>query len=353
MEEGIISIPSGKNKRTGFEIQATYKIVESNTLLAGVTYEEMKQYDARWRSNFLNTDVQGLYIALPSVRNVSDIQTVTPSAKRNFKAFFVEDLWDITDNIRFTAGVRYDDYSDFGSEVSPRAGLTWEFIKGYNLKVLYGHAFRAPSFQELHDTLLGNPGLDAEKIDTYEVSLGAEVTPSLSGQITWSRSRIKDSIGQTLEQGPDWQRYRNFGTQRSEDLELEMKYDFGRGAYLAANYTYQLSKKRALFMIPRYMGNVMANIRLSKYLNFYASCHFEDGFRRNRGDPRDDMSGYGIVNATLIAKKFLEGYEGFEIRGSVYNLFDKDYTSPTDQGQVLDDLPRPGRSFMVGVTYKF
>ena len=106
-------------------------------------------------------------------------------------------------------------------------------------------------------------------------------------------------------------------------------------------------------MIPRYRGNIMANIRLSKYLNFYASCHFEDGFRRDRGDPRNNMSGYGIINTTLIAKKFLRNYEGLEVRGSVYNLFDKDYTSPTTMFGLPDDLPRPGRNFMVEVKYKF
>ena len=97
----------------------------------------------------------------------------------------------------------------------------------------------------------------------------------------------------------------------------------------------------------------MANIRLSKYLNFYASCHIEDGWRRTRGDRRDDMSGYTIVNTTLIAKKFLKGYENLELRGSIYNLFDKDYTSPTDKNQLPEDMPRPGRSFMVEVKYKF
>ena len=118
-------------------------------------------------------------------------------------------------------------------------------------------------------------------------------------------------------------------------------------------------------MIPEYTGNIMANIRLSKYLNFYADCHIEDGFRRDnrterlrrifRSERRDDMSGYAVVNATLIAKKFLKGYEGFELRGSVYNLFDKDYTTP--RWRKLDGpppgVPRPGRNFMVGVKYKF
>ena len=102
----------------------------------------------------------------------------------------------------------------------------------------------------------------------------------------------------------------------------------------------------------RHRGNIMANIRLSKYLNFYASCHIEDGFRRDRGDPRDNMLGYGIVNTTLIAKKFLKGYEGLEVRGSVYNLFDKDYTF-SYYPLLPDDIPRPGRNFMIEVKYKF
>jgi outer membrane receptor protein involved in Fe transport len=145
---------------------------------------------------------------------------------------------------------------------------------------------------------------------------------------------------------------------RFQGIEAEAKYDFGRGTYLAMNYTYQrwISPHTNLrnWFAPRHVGNVMANIRLSKHLNFYTACHIEDTFRRMKPDTRDNMSGYGIVNATLIAKKFLEGYEGLEIRGSVYNLFDKDYTSPT--GGWLDlpnDMPRPGRNFLVEVKYKF
>jgi len=44
-----------KNNRTGFEVQPTYKIGESNTMVAGITYEEMKQYDFRAQANFIST----------------------------------------------------------------------------------------------------------------------------------------------------------------------------------------------------------------------------------------------------------------------------------------------------------
>jgi len=352
MPKGMISMPSARNNRTGFEIQTTWKMNDSNTVVAGITYEEMKQYDVGTKRNYIETPIPFVILPLFAVRNITDIQNFGNPAKRNFKAFFIEDIWDITDNLRLTAGVRYDDYSDFGSSVNPRVGLTWEFVKGYDLKLLYGTAFRAPSFSELYNLGTGDPGLDPEEVDTYQVSLGAEITPSLSSRVTWFRNSVKDHISIMMKPGPKFFRNVNFDKKKSEGLEVEMKYDFGRGTYLAVNYTYIILKEMFLWVTPKHRGNVMANIRLSRYLNFYAACHFEDGWRRDSGDKRDDMSGYGIVNVTLIAKKFLKGYEGLELRGSVYNLFNKDYTSPA-KTQLPNDTPRPGRNFMIEVKYKF
>jgi len=70
------------------------------------------------------------------------------------------------------------------------------------------------------------------------------------------------------------------------------------------------------------------------------------------GDTRDDPAGCGLVNATLIAKKFWKRYEELELRGSVYNLFDKDWIMP--QTPLLpNDLPMPGINFLVEVRGKF
>nr|MBP9887784.1 TonB-dependent receptor [Leptospiraceae bacterium] len=58
--------------------------------------------------------------------------------------------------LSITAGVRRDTYSDFGSTINPKTGLVitpFEKTKFGTLafKVLYGSAFRAPTFQELYD----------------------------------------------------------------------------------------------------------------------------------------------------------------------------------------------------------
>ncbi len=72
---------------------------------------------------------------------------------------------------------RLDNYSDFGDSFNPRIGLTWEFLPGYDLKLLYSSAFRAPSFGNLYDFIFGNPDLKPETVDTYQESLVAFVVP--------------------------------------------------------------------------------------------------------------------------------------------------------------------------------
>ncbi len=331
-----------KSLRTGIEIQATYNISESNTIVAGATYEYQKIYGSSKSGNFL--PVNGIFFKFPSVQKWPD-EFNEDTEKRNFKAVFFEDIWDLTEDLRLTMGARYDDYSDFGDHFSPRVGLTWEYIKGYDLKLLYGHAFRAPTFFELSYAASGKPDLDPETIDMYEVSLGAELTSSLNGRVTLYHRERKDMI---LTFDPPGN-YVNLGGTRDQGIELEMKYDFGRGTYFAGHYIYMSPEDYD----SRYYGTVMGNIRLSRYLNFYVDYIFFDGGSRwLPDDTRNDWHSGGIVNATLIAKKFLKGYENFELRGSVYNLLDKDAKSPQTPA-LPNDLPMSGINYLLEIKYKF
>jgi iron complex outermembrane receptor protein len=325
---------------------------DSNTIVAGATYEHQEAEEHTPRANFLMTDYPFVNIPLPSVQKwpEEDVDKyITDTETRNFKAVFFEDVWDITEDLRLTLGARYDDYSDFGDHFSPRAGLTWEFMKGYDLKLLYGHAFRAPSFVEYYNPRMGNTDLDPETIDTYEISLGAEFTRNFNSRVTYYYRDAKDLIVvSTLRPPYD---FVNQGSSRDQGLELEMRYDFGRGTYLAGFYTYLDWKTGNEQKV--HQGKLMANVRLSRQLNLYVDSYLVDHIERYPGDPRgDDWSGYELVNATLIAKKFLKGYKGLELRGSVYNVFDEDYASPWSS-ELPNDIPMPGRHYLFEVKYKF
>ena len=363
LPDGMMMQPVNKNIRTGVELQATWELTDSNTLVAGGTYEAMKQYGVEYVANFLvGTYVPAMRMSLieplSSMEDVASRQNYNKNVERKFQAFFIQDIWDIWDDLRLTAGLRYDNYDDFGDSLNPRVGIVWEFIRGYDLKLLYGRAFRAPSFYELYTEnnliVWGNEDLKPEVIDTYEISLGATPISPLNIRLTGFYNTIKDNIGQTFNRDQNRFEFNNLNEITSQGIEVEVRYDFDGGSYLGMNYTYQHAKNEEtderLSTSPLHKGNIMANIRLSETFNFYTDFYFQEGFARRKRDHREEVSGFGIINATLIAKDFIGGFKGLLLRGSVYNLLDEDYSYPSS---LAGDFPAAGRSFTVELQYRF
>jgi outer membrane receptor protein involved in Fe transport len=193
------------------------------------------------------------------------------------------------------------------------------------------------------------------------LSLGAQFFP-FTGQVTVFYKNAKDYIYYEKTGSPPRFKYTNIGEQTSQGVTLQMKYDLGRGTYLGMNYTQLSLKARTpspgqeipyLFLQPERLGTLKANVRLNRYLNLNAELLYRGGWCRAEGDPRDDPGGYAIVNATLIAKNFLKELKGLEVRGSVLNLFNKEYTSPAGSGMLPDDIPMPGINFFLELRYTF
>lgn len=354
--EGLVAQPKRKDARTGGEFSIVYTPNDTNTLVAGATYEKMELYDVTYAANVLYTPIQNVLIPLPGVQDLTDQQNYCKDASRTFTAAFVEDLWDIRDNLRLTLGGRYDHYSDFGSSFNPRAGVTWQFAEGYDLKLLYGEAFRAPGFYELYSrnnpALLGNPDLDPETVQTYEISLGAAFTDDFTTRLTGFRNDYKDGIQLVQNTTTGTSDFQNAGDLLTQGVEAEVKYDFGKGIYLVGNYTFQETENQdtgdPLAGVPEHKGNLLANVRLSKFFNLSASLHFEGESARSASDPRDNADGFAVLNTTLLAKNFLEG---FEVRASIYNLLDEEHSTQT-RPEIPGDFPQAGRSFLVELRYE-
>ena len=355
-----------KDSRTGAEAQATYEIVDSNTIVGGITFEEQRVYDNTGKANYMPTSDPNVNIPLPTVQDWPD-EYLVPTEKRNVSAVYVEDIWDIMEDLRLTIGGRYDHYSDFGGEISPRVGINWEFARNFNTKFLYGRAFRAPSFNELYNPDSGNPNLKPETEDSYELSLGAQFFP-FTGQVTVFYVKLKDNIGFIRTGSPPRYSLVNLSDMTSEGVTLQMKYDFGRGTYLSMNYTHfsqeVIMGSEAQFPGSRWtdfawyeparMGTLMANVRLNRYLNLNTYLLYRGGWTRAPlNDPRDDPGDYITANVGLIAKNFLKELKSLEVRGMVYNLFNKDYTYPTASGELPDDIPMPGINFFLELRYTF
>jgi outer membrane receptor protein involved in Fe transport len=75
------------------------------------------------------------------------------SGPRRIRAFYAEALVPVFGGelvirgfrrLDFSAAVRTERYSDFGSTTNPRLGLNWEPVRGLQLRGSYGTSFRAP-----------------------------------------------------------------------------------------------------------------------------------------------------------------------------------------------------------------
>ncbi|QBG37450.1 TonB-dependent receptor plug domain-containing protein [Litorilituus sediminis] len=68
---------------------------------------------------------------------------------RDIKAVFYETIIPVVDGLELEFAIRYDDYSDFGSEVSPKLAATYRPVDDLMIRASWGKGFRAPSLQQL------------------------------------------------------------------------------------------------------------------------------------------------------------------------------------------------------------
>ncbi|MGR3318423.1 MAG: TonB-dependent receptor plug domain-containing protein [Candidatus Anammoxibacter sp.] len=355
--DGMIGNVFVTNRRLGGEIQADYELFENNLLTFGFNYEWERQDNIRTFGN-LDTSTGA---ARDSIVNGSSVgQEWIREFTRQIWAIYIQNKWDVTNNIGLTIGIRHDHYSDFEGTTNPRIGLVWNFAGDATLKILYGQAFRAPSFLELftinNPAILGNPDLDPETIRTYELGIGYRFTDNFSANVNYFFNVIRDEIGLLPKSSPrEPARFANLGGPNVQGIELEVKADFPglwNGVYAFANYSYldAESKGDPLPDVPKHKGNIGINAGITRYLN--ANLHtFISGSRvRAEADQRDDSPGYALMNLTLTAKDF---FKGFKVKASLFNLLDKDYNDPAPINTIPTDIPRPGRTFFIELEYEW
>ncbi len=345
------------NYTFGFENQFNYNVFKGNELTLGFQYEWIHQGDIQFGANFHPLTIVDLTTLAPltSFKDFSSDLPFARRATRHIWAGYLQDEWNITKNIDLTVGVRYDHFTRFGGTTNPRVGLIWRFIEKAHLKLLFATAFRAPNFNELffinNPSEIGNPSLDPEKINTFEIGLGYNITEHIRGNINYFFNRIRDRI--VLDAGSPKQ-YQNQGGARIKGIEAELKADWGNDNYVYANYTFQNAEetrnRKRLPFTPEHKANFGVNVGLWKYANANLNTFISGSRSRENGDTRGNLPSYALVNLTLIGKNFINN---FEIRGSFNNLLDKNYEDPSPKNTVPTDYPQQGRSFMIELRYEF
>src|SRR6185436_3824907 len=160
--------------------------------------------------------------------------------------------------LRATLGVRYDDSSDTGARVTPRAALVWQAAEHHVLKAQYAEGTRAPTFFELYNGNGTRRNLDFEVNRTAELNYVYE-RPQLVARATLFRTHIDDMVFVNLSN----RTFGNFSKAQAHGAELELSRQLGDTLRLDANVSWVSARDNrnpqlrdaSLGAVPHWMGN--------------------------------------------------------------------------------------------------
>ena len=353
-DDSMLGTPSMKNKKYGLELGTTYEFAKNNTLTLGLVYEKVKHYDLEHHTNFNPLT----FISLGSFQDITSWGNWGVPAEREIMAVYLQDEWEIIEDVHLTGGVRYDHYSDFGGVANPKIGLVWSFLSNAEFKLLYGEAFRAPNFEELYlannPATKGNSDLEPERIRTYEASLGYRPIRDVEITVSSFYNKFRDRIELVATSTPGLSEFQNKGEATIYGIETEAQYRWD-AMRVYANYTWQRPKDDEtdvlLQDVPSYRWNLGMDMGLGAHLNWNTNVLFVGDRPRAQNDTRDDLDSYTLVNATLIIQDL--PLTNLEVRGSVYNIFNENYAYPAPSGTLEQDYPAQGVNFFLEMRYIF
>ena len=103
---------------------------------------------------------------------------------RDVTAFYFELLMPVMDNLEVTVAGRQDDYSDYGSDFSPKLSARWVVTDDMTLRVSYGEGFRAPTL----DILTQKDSFSADSVRDPQSCLNQGQAATCSLQINGLRT---------------------------------------------------------------------------------------------------------------------------------------------------------------------
>ncbi len=277
--------------------------------------------------------------------------------------------------INVLAGLRFDAYNEFGTNLSPRFALTKD-LGQFHFKALYSKAFRIPTggnFQKNIEFNLNRSAADKidqvqpERTRTFEIELGYH--PSANLDLTVNLFHIVSNniiLFQIDRNNEDF--YSNAKTQNTQGIETGLRYRSDDWGYLALDYSFyeaitntadrykilnstgQLHPKMNVGF-PTHKVSLNANFDITPSLSFNQTLIFISDRYGYSGDTLVRHESSWVYNFYWRYKDLFA--EGFEAGLGVYDVFNEKqpYVQPYNGGHPA--LPGRTREVMFKLSYQF
>ncbi|HEX5310623.1 TonB-dependent receptor [Aquabacterium sp.] len=358
--DGMMGNPYKWERHHRLGATATYSGWQNHRIRLGLGAHWAEMYKIK---NTRNSNNNFTPIGTGSLADLVDVSETRPFIRphsRQVRYAYVQDEWQLVPDWTLTAGLRHDDYSDFGNTTNPRLALVWDAAYNLTAKLMAGSAFRPPSFTEMfavnNPVVTGNPNLKAEKTHTVEAAVSWQATPAWQLGANVYHFRMDDIIQLVSFV------YQNTGKLTGNGVELESAWTLSPAVRLSGNYSYQYTVDGATShdagSAPHHQVYARLDWRLPQNWSLHTQVNWISDQTRVLSDTRSPLAGYNTLDVTLRTPADKKGWStAFSIR----NLLDADVREPTTYDysaahpfiSLPNDLPMPGRSFYVQGTYRF
>lgn len=325
-------------------------------------------------------------------------------------AVFAEDEWRFTETFALTLGLRQDDHSTFGNQLSPRAYAVWNATDTWTLKGGVSSGYKAPRVEQLAPgvigfggqgriPLIGTPSLTPETSVSTELAVFYDNRDDFRASITVFRNTFDDKIATGVPVANctagisrpvyDAGTYNrtgcvdvgfypavatfgqsiNIDEAETRGVEVTAYRRLGPDWSVQGNYTYTDSEQKSgasaglpLTDTPEHMLNGSVRWRATDRVNLWARGEYRsERFRTERFSTVSsaravwgDYKAYGLVHLGGA----VDVTDRVTVNATIYNLFNTDFVSLLPYGTPVQYTPEyanneePRRLF-VSVTATF
>ena len=317
---------------------------------------ELRRIDAPESFVENNFDLSDLANTNLPIRYYADFDQTTPvqaESSRDILGLYTQYLHKLFETTHLTLGLRYDDFTDIDSQLSPRLGLVHELNEHHSLKLLYGEAFRAPSESELNllnnPFVVGNPDLKPETVQSIDfIWMGQWSNMNIS--LGYFESRFTDSIA-LIDMGGGAFKYQNISQDPTKGYEFELSHEINENWLMRASYTYISEKPYLSFREADSLSSFMINYQ---HINWNANLIASHADKRKMATGNSNTNLITLNDYWQLFGKlrysFTNNFTGYI---QAKNLLDKNYYTPPVNTALNEGIPNRGREILLGLSWKF
>jgi outer membrane cobalamin receptor len=294
-------------------------------------------------------------------RDAVDIDEVTGPVDEDLSvaSAYAQDELYLSDMLQVTAGVRYDDDSDFGGEWSPRLGALCRLSPAAEVFASFNRAHRSPGLSdryvraEFNGRLFeGNPDLQPETLTAYEAGIRGRINSRAAAEVAVFYNDLEGAFDFVMD--PDGVfRVRNVTGEEIVGVEAGLRVDLNDSWSAFANYSYTDGTYDD-FPAPAVEGNQLAYLAGNKAavgigydgkgrLAASLTCRYVDKrYADAQNTDANRMDDYIVVDG----RARLRMTDNAHLTLNVDNVFDKTY-------EAFPGREEPGFSILGGAEMTF